>query len=270
MKKEGIFLGSSGAIQVPSFHCNCDVCNEARSNNNLKRTRASFFIKGIENSIFDISPDLAFQLERERINIIHNIFITHWHFDHISALPELHETSIAGKWSPINFYIHENLIENINNHFSYLKNILNINPIKVGDKINISDCEIEIVKTNHTETSVGFIINASKSICYLGDGIEPEEKTIRKIKNCEYLICESTLDELILNEDEPKWYNFSLSEALKFWRKTKIPNCILTHISCHSWKNGSLCCGYTNKKRKEIENQNKGLQFAYDGLRLMI
>ena len=43
---ELVFLGTSGAIQVPAFFCSCEVCEAARSNPQHRRTRASIALIG--------------------------------------------------------------------------------------------------------------------------------------------------------------------------------------------------------------------------------
>ncbi len=57
----------------------------------MTRTRASIAIIGEETSVIDCSPDLSSQLERELLRKIDNIFLTHWHFDHVWGLAEIVE-----------------------------------------------------------------------------------------------------------------------------------------------------------------------------------
>jgi len=270
MNKRIVFLGSSGVIQIPSFFCTCQNCKRARENLSQRRTRASLALLGLENTIIDVSPDIAMQLEREKIRTIHNIFITHWHFDHVYSLSELNETSIAGRFAPFNLYIHKDLIGILNDMYFWMKNVLNAIPVEPGDVIDIKDSKVEVVKTCHTENSIGYVFGTDTSFCYLGDGIEPEKNTFDRIKNCDILISEALMDELLLTPGEPKWYHFSVEEAIQFWRKTSIPKCILTHLSCHSWKNKRICEGFTSNKRKEIEKNNDELKFAYDGLSIEV
>jgi hypothetical protein len=75
---------------------------------------------------------------------------------------------------------------------------------------------------------------------------------------------ESTMDSL----DVDTWFSYNLDDALEFWKETGIPRCILTHLSCHSWKDDKLLPGLTPKERKVFEDNNPGLTFAYDGLRI--
>jgi len=94
MPLELVFLGTSAAIQVPSFHCTCEVCEAARKDPKHRRTRASVALLGEETVLIDASPDMEFQLEREAIRRIDRIFLTHWHFDHVWGLAALGEPGL--------------------------------------------------------------------------------------------------------------------------------------------------------------------------------
>jgi len=61
--------GPTLEISVPAFFCSCQVCEAARNNPEHRRTRASVALLGQEVTLIDASPDLGFQLERERIQM---------------------------------------------------------------------------------------------------------------------------------------------------------------------------------------------------------
>ncbi|MFX0038522.1 MAG: MBL fold metallo-hydrolase [Promethearchaeota archaeon] len=271
-----IFIGTSGGIQVPSFHCICQTCEEARNNPEQRRTRASLVLSGSENVLIDATPDVEFQLEREKIRFVDRIFLTHWHYDHCFGLGAFHELGNHGIWKKeiIDLYLPKqdvNYFENIG--FSWAKERYNLYPIMPGDIIELPEFIFEVVKTNHSVDSVGYLIKAhQKTFAYLVDGITPPKKTIDKIKenNLDFIILEGTVDELILPKGVTieQWKNFSISEAAAFWKTLDIPMCILTHTSFHSWNINKLIAGLTPNQRKTFEDKNPGLKFAYDGLRI--
>ena len=273
-----IFIGTSGAIQVPSFHCICQTCEEARIHSRISRTRASVVLSGNENILIDATPDVEFQLEREKIRHIDRIFLTHWHYDHCFGLGAFHELGSHGTWKKeiIDLYLPEQDMQYFENiGFSWAKERYNINPIIPGDIIELPDFVFEVVKTNHTFDSVGYIIKTThNAFAYLVDGIVPPVKTIDRLKenNLDFIILEGTVDELTLPEGETieDWKNFSITEAVAFWKTLNIPKCILTHTSFHRWKIDKLLAGLTPEERKAFENNNPGLKFAYDGLRLEV
>jgi phosphoribosyl 1,2-cyclic phosphate phosphodiesterase len=257
-----VFLGSSGAIQIPSFLCACPVCEDARNNPCHRRTRASLAVIGAETVLIDASPDIDSQLERERIRKPDRIFITHWHSDHVGGLGGLRELSELGHWGPLPIYVPEQAAFHFDRELAYLRRAVQIRPVRPGDVLDLPDASWEVVKTTHNEHSVGFIVRAGQSFAYLVDGIVPPPATLARLSDVDILILEATVDDL----DEAGWTNFTLSQAIDFWRGSKVPRCVLTHLSCHGWKGRRLVPGLTPEQRGELESQMEGLTFAYDGL----
>jgi phosphoribosyl 1,2-cyclic phosphate phosphodiesterase len=260
-----IFLGSGGPFMLPQFFCKCDICNEARKDPSQRRTRASVAIVGDEVTLIDAGPDMEMQLEREKIEKIDNIFITHWHYDHIAGLGAIgYPQSICG-WDPIDVYVPENLISHFTQELSFLSEQLVLHPMTPGDIIALSDASWEVVKTAHTENSVGFIIESGTNAAYLVDTTLPPSDTARRIRNMDLVILDAMFDGI-----DTEWRHFTVQEAIDFWKSTGIKECILTHLSCHRWENRRWIAGFTSNQRKEIERQNPGLQFAYDGMRISL
>ncbi|MHA2008846.1 MAG: MBL fold metallo-hydrolase [Promethearchaeota archaeon] len=268
-----IFLGSSGGIQVPSFHCSCRTCEDARKDPTLQRTRASVVLLGQENILIDAGPDIEFQLEREKIKFVDRIFLTHWHYDHCFGLGAFPELGSHGTWKKrvIDLYLPEQdtkYFENIG--FSWAKYRYDLHPIKPGDVIKLPDILVEVVRTTHSVDSVGYIVTSpNKIFAYLVDGVIPPEKTIDRLKefNLDFIVLEGTVDDLLLPEGV-SWVNFTITEAVDFWRTLDVPKCILTHASFHSWIFNELTAGITPSERKTFEKINPGLSFAYDGLKI--
>ena len=302
-----IFLGSSGAIQVPSFHCSCTVCEAARREPQQRRTRASLGLLGRETTLIDASPDLEFQLEHQMIRRVDRIFITHWHFDHIAGLgalaePSSHalgppaniddpgaldhrtfnggfsgdanseshvvlyrETDSLNPWAPIDIYVPRPVMHHFDQELAYIRSRINLHPIEPGDCLTLPDATWEVVKTDHNEESVGFIIEANQRFAYLVDGITPPPQTMRRLTNLDFVILEATMDEL-----DENWKNFSLEEAVACWKQIGAKRCILTHLSCHSWKDHRLIAGFSHEQRMAYETHTPGLTFAYDGMSFVI
>ena len=149
------------------------------------------------------------------------------------------------------------------------ENKVNIHPIKTGDKFELPDANWQVVKTTHTEDSVGFILESSKKFAYLVDSVIPPPETVAKLKGLDFLILEGTVDELEFKEGET-WFNFSIKQAIDFWKKTGIEQCMLTHLSGHSWKDNRLIAGLSPSERMEYEVKYPGLKLAFDGMRLKL
>jgi phosphoribosyl 1,2-cyclic phosphate phosphodiesterase len=260
-----VFLGSSGAIQVPAFFCSCSICEAARRDPKEQRTRASVAVIGQETVVIDASPDMELQLERCRVQKVDRIFITHWHYDHVSGLGELGEAKSCAKWPPVEVYGTRAVAEHFEQELAHMKRVVNVHVVSPGDTVELAGAVWEVVKTTHTEDSVGYIVRCPRSFAYLVDGVVPPPETVERLKGLDLLVLEATLDEL--DED---WTTFSLQGAVDFWRQTGVPECILTHLSCHSWRAGRLIAGLSATERRDYEKRTPGLRFAYDGMHLQL
>jgi phosphoribosyl 1,2-cyclic phosphate phosphodiesterase len=264
-----VFLGTSGPIQVPSFHCSCRVCEAARVSPRHRRTRASAAVIGEEIVLIDAGPDLEYQLEREAIRRVNRVLITHWHFDHVGGLPALAVPQFLGKWPRIEVYLPQQIVHHFDQELAYMKDRVDVHPIQPGDRFELPDATWEVVKTTHTDHSVGFIVRASGSFAYLGDGVTPPVETMECLKDLDFVVLNATVDELSPGEGE-RWMNFSLQQSIACWRRIGVRKCILTHLSCHGWREGRLVAGLPYSERSEWEARIAGLTFAYDGMHVSL
>lgn len=270
MSLELVFLGTSAALQLPSFHCTCEVCEAARRNPDHRRTRSSVALLGKETVLIDASPDLEFQLEREAIRKLDRIFLTHWHFDHVWGLAALGEPASIDHWPPIDIYLPRQIVGRFNQQLGYMASRVELHPVEPGDVIELPDASWEVVKTKHTDHSVGFIVESSQRVAYLVDTAAPSRATMDRLNDLDLLILDATVDELVLGEGEKKWNEFSLPEAVEFWRQVGAERCILTHLSCHKWIEGKLVAGLSYSERCRYEERVPNLRFAYDGMRVSL
>lgn len=270
MTLEVVFLGSGGCIRVPSFNCTCRVCEEARKNKTHERTRASIALLGKETTIIDASPDLSAQLEREKIRKIDNIFITHWHFDHVWGLAELVDTAFTSRWARPDVYLPEGSMPFFEKAMGYMSGSVVLHPVNPSDVIETVDASYEVVKTNHTADSVGYIVRSVKSMAYLLDSYIPPHETVEKLSDMDIIVLGPTIDRLVLLEGEERWLHFSLDEAVDFWNQLGAGECILSHMSCHSYIKGNIVAGLTANERAKYEREHDGITFAYDGMRIQL
>ncbi len=270
MSLELVFLGTSAALQVPSFHCTCETCESARQNPEEIRTRASVALLGKETVLIDAGPDMETQLERESIRTLDRIFLTHWHFDHVWGLAALDVPAFVEQWSPIDIYLPRQVVKNFNQQLGHMKKKVNLHPVQHGDLIELPDASWEVVKTKHTDHSVGYIVESSQRVAYLVDTTVPPEATMDRLNDLDLLILDATVDEIVYGEGEPKWNEFSLPEAVEFWRQVGAERCILSGLGCHRWIEGKLIAGLSHSERREYEEGFDNLQFAYDGMRVLI
>ena len=263
---EVVFLGSSAGIQVPAFFCSCETCEAARRDATQRRTRASLALLGEETVLIDAGPDLEFQLEREGIRRPDRIFVTHWHFDHIGGLASLAEPASIAKWPPLDVYLPHQVAHHFDEELAYVKPAVTLHPVQPGDRLDLPDATWEVVKTTHTDHSVGFIVEAARRFAYLVDTVEPPPETTARLQGLDLLVVEASVDEL----DAKGWVNFSFQQAADLWQRSGIPECVLTHLCCHRYLGKRWLAGFTPAERRALEAAQPGLRFAYDGMRLTL
>ena len=149
--------------------------------------------------------------------------------------------------------------------FGYLKNSINLNPLRPGDRVELPDATWEVVECNHTDHSIGFVVESTQKLAYLV-GAVPPAATADKLKGLDLLILEATLDEL----DEDWKRGFALHIAVEFWQQTEVPRCILTHLSYHSWNQGRLVAGMSHADRSTYDASVPGLTIAHDVMRVKL
>lgn len=263
---EIVFLGTAAALRLPSFHCSCATCEQARQSETPHKTRSSLAILGDQTTVIDAGPDIAEQLERESIRRVHNILLTHWHYDHIGGLTEFGEPSSIERWDSISLFTPRSGIDHFNAELQYLKPRFTLHEIEPGIPFEVGTLRVLPIKTRHTEDSVGFVIDGDRRVAYLSDGIRPPEDSIRLLRDVDELILEATLDEL----DADNWVNLDVAGAITIWKEIGSPSCILTHMSFHSWRGGRLVPGFDPSQRDQIVQANPGLRIAHDGMRIPI
>ncbi len=145
---------------------------------------------------------------------------------------------------------------------AYFKRWIELHPVQPGDRIELPDAAWEVVKTTHTEDSVGFIVRTGrKRLAYLVDSFTPPPATMARLADLDLVILEGTFD-----EHDEQWQIFILPQAVECWRRIGCPECTLTHVSCHSWREDCLVAGLSHEQRQAFERATPGLRFAHDGM----
>lgn len=86
-------LGSGGWEGIPAPFCLCRVCAKAAQDPFGKeaRTRPGLLIETAEGAfMLEVGPDIRVQSTRFGLPPIKHFFVSHWHFDHLYGLLELH------------------------------------------------------------------------------------------------------------------------------------------------------------------------------------
>ncbi len=112
-------LGSGSAYGSPNVF---NFWGNIEDNQNMKnhRTRASCVLQ-VESSdiLIDMTPEFRMQINKNNINNIDAVFLTHGHYDHIASVPELWRVaSVLNK--QIHVFCHTEIFNEIKLCFPYL------------------------------------------------------------------------------------------------------------------------------------------------------
>ncbi|MXR50041.1 MBL fold metallo-hydrolase [Halovenus sp. WSH3] len=81
-----LVLGSGGNTPIPTPTCRCAVCKQARSEG-VPYARGGNSLYLPESAALIDAPEFAFRaLNRERVEALEYILLTHWHPDHVNGL----------------------------------------------------------------------------------------------------------------------------------------------------------------------------------------
>lgn len=251
-----VFLGTGTSVGVPTIGCPCPVCTGSDPRN--RRTRSSVLLGLPEgNLLIDTSPDLRFQLLRERIGIVHAVLYTHEHADHIFGLDDLRIFPFY-LGHPVPLYCEPFVEQRLRQSFDYA--FTNHEPTHAGavpqltfhsistEPFELLGATIQPLRLKHGPRFdvLGFRIG---NIAYCTDTNRIPEESWTHLADLDVLI----LDAL---RHRPHPTHFSLDEAIGVAQRVK-PRCTyFTHIS------HELDYAATEEALPE------GIHLAYDGLQI--
>ena len=228
MKTFLTILGCGSSMGVPRADGYWGFCNKKNIKN--YRTRCSVLIsKGNNNILIDTSPDLRFQLLRNKISNISSVLYTHKHADQTHGINDLRVFFLKNK-KKVNIYADKITLSYLKNNFSYYFKdgidypaILNGNKLKsnfsLGSKKEL--IKFKSIKVRHGKiNSIGYIFDNTAYIC---DCNEISNSNLNKLKNLKFFI----IDCLRFNSHPS---HFSLSEVLDVLKEIKPTNTILTNL----------------------------------------
>ncbi len=190
-----VILGCGSSMGVPRPDGNFGRCNPNEKKNH--RTRCSALLKtGKLNILIDTSPDLRFQLIKNKIKKIDKVFFSHMHADQTHGINDLRIFFIKEK-KTIPVYADSVTSRYLLNTFSYCFKksfneyppILNLNNIKkkMIFKANNKKISIDTIKVQHGKVnSICYIFN--QKLAYISDVSEINSKDYHYFKNLKYLI----------------------------------------------------------------------------------
>ena len=228
MKTFLTILGCGSSMGVPradGFWGSCD-----KNNKKNYRTRCSVLIsKGNNNILIDTSPDLRFQLLKNKIKNITSVLYSHMHADQTHGINDLRVFFLKNK-KKINIYADKITLGYLKKNFSYyFKNglgypaILKANKLKNDFSLGFNNelITFKSIKVKHGKiNSIGYIFNNS---AYISDCNKLSKSNIIKLKNLKYFIIDC-----LRFKSHPS--HFSVNEVLSILKEIRPKQTILTNL----------------------------------------
>ena len=229
MSLKFILLGCGSSMGVPRPDGYWGKCNPKESRN--YRTRCSALISANNlNILIDTSPDLRFQLIKQKIKNIHSILYSHPHADQTHGINDLRVFYFKNK-KKIDVYTNKATKKYLQNNFSYcFKKQYNYPPTLklnlINKNLTFSDknkkIHIKCVPVTHGSIkSLSFIIN--NNCAYAPDVNKIHNMDLKHFKNLKYFIVDC-----FRIKKHPTHYN--LNEVLNLIKIIKPKKTILTNL----------------------------------------
>lgn len=255
-----IISGSGAGPGAPSFFCDCQGCVEAHENQAAARTRSGAIISSANrNILFDTPPDLRAQLIREKVSVIDQVFLTHWHYDHFGGLGELEYYVKLKRKKPIPLYVPPTAIEQFRRAFPDLEEIFEVISWKFNESYVFDNLSITPLPANHGIETAGFLVESAENrLAYFPDTAGLPDATAQAVKNVDWLICDATFY-------GDNWFphsHMSVLEAIDLGKKVNAHHTVLTHMSVHYSQ------PVTTHELVQILSGHPNVLAAYDGMRI--
>ena len=254
MNTKFIILGCGSSVGVPRIDNYWGNCNKKNKKN--IRTRCSAIIKkGLNNVLIDTSPDIKYQLIKNKIKSVSSVIFTHEHADQTNGLFELRPFFWLTK-KRINIYGNKKTIKLLEKRQEFLFKKINIYPpivksnfIKKRFSLGKSNEKIFFKSFNATHGKTTSVVYVFNKTAYISDSNDLSIVKRDELKNLKYLILDCLKYEKHVS-------HFNLDDALYIHNQLKPNKTILTNLH-YDIDYDSLMCKLP-----------KNVLPAYDGLKL--
>ena len=227
MKVTVLGTGTSGG--VPQIACECSTCRSKDPCDN--RLRCSTLIEeGDTALLIDCGPDFREQMIRlGRMPKIHDIVLTHEHFDHVGGIDDIRPGVLFGD---VRIYAEDNVSEHLKSRIPYCFTpedkrypgvpAITLEHMEPHKPINVGPLEIIPIRVMHGELPiVGFRIG---KLAYITDMKSMPETEWKYLEGVELLIVNA------LHYRNHKAHQ-SVNEAIAFARKVGAKSTYFIHMS---------------------------------------
>ena len=154
------------------------------------------------------------------------LFLSHWHFDHVSdLLPLIYRLEALGRSLPVYAPLDE---ESAVWQIANLTGCLMLHNIKPGDIISIKNVEIQVAEARHPVPTIGFRVEYNrKSIGYTGDtNVFPSLTDL--YRRVDLLLADGLFPKENWSEGKP---HLSAIQAAILARDAEVNQLVITHLN---------------------------------------
>ena len=240
MSTRATILGSGTSHGIPMIGCDCAVCTSRDARDRRTRCCVVFGFND-RNLLVDTGPELRLQCVAADIRLVHAVWYTHHHADHVVGLDDLRRFNwLLG--GPLPIYGNERTLSELRRMFAYAFDappgyesaIPALLPHVVGGDVQLFDGRVTPLPYFHGSLPVlGVRVGA---IAYMPDVNRIPDETFALLRGLDVLV----LDALRLR---PHPTHFNLEEAIAVAQRIGAARTYFTHIAHelgHAATNASL------------------------------
>jgi phosphoribosyl 1,2-cyclic phosphate phosphodiesterase len=281
---EVTILGSGGCTVIPKPCCDCPVCREAREKGiPFARTGCSVFVHDIR-LLIDTPAEIAFQLNRERIEKVDYLLFTHLDPDHVEGFRVVEQISLDFRtWKAypdkrIRLLLPQGLKDGIRGLRSAYGPLIDfyleqgfVEVVEIAETEDIRGIRIRAVPVNRCGPPVYVYVfeDGLRKMIYAPCDIKPFPERLRAVQKPDCLLIQPGIFEKGLKHDfhypgdhvsRSTLYTFEETVALA--RRIGAKNVIFVHLEEY-WNRG-------HSEYLQVEKDLPNMRFAYDGMRIQI
>jgi phosphoribosyl 1,2-cyclic phosphate phosphodiesterase len=279
-------LGSGGNSLIPMPTCDCRVCTEAREKGVPYARRGNSLFIHDENVLID-TPELVWEsLNRERIQAVDYVFLSHFHADHTLGLRALQPLSMEDV--PVSDFVgeqttlvmsretYERTIES-NEVFQHLTDVwADLLLLEDGESASVGELSFTHIgaelKEGGEPVISGFLFEDDGTTAF----VSPDENRyfdLGRLPDLDLWIKETGYfkrgpdGELLVTdraEETTVQHEMTFEESLEQIREVQPDRTVLTEIE------ELFRRSYDDYQTVEREHEDLGLEFAYDGMEITV
>lgn len=281
---ECVILGSGGCTSLPRPTCHCRVCNEARRKGApYARYGCSLFCMD-GKLLIDTPEDIAHALNKADVEAVEAIAFSHWDPDHTLGMRVLEQLRISWLDISVNDFhplpirvlaldgVMQDLLAIANAHGSYLRyyewrNLARLEVVEHA--ITVGDIQLTLVPVEAKGRVTVFVLEQKgKRLVYAPCDCKPFPahplfEGADVLVMGDVMVGPTLKDGFVLQADNPLHLElYTLENAIAIKEKFAIKRLVITHLEEEWGKSYDDYCA--------LEKQYDGVQFAYDGMRIVL